>query len=188
MKTYLPAFVLLTFASVAWGGAILTVGDSSDAETVGNLVEVDVTVFGLPATLASYQFAIDFSPNVLSYATWQSGTIDNLDGTITLASSDVGLNFGGTLLRLYFNAIGPGTAFLSIPTSSVILLDASGNEIPFTGVDGRVYVDSPALYYTPVAEPNSLELLLIGMMGIAGWHQRRRCSGAPVKLEGGGLT
>ena len=155
MKNYLPIVVLLTFASVAWGGAILTVGNPSDAETVGNLVEVDVTIFGLPTTLASYQFDIDFTPGVLSDAT-QTGTIDNVSGTVKVTGSNVGMNFGGTLLRLYFNAIGPGTAFLSIPTSSVTLLDANGNQIPFTEVGGRVYVDSPALYYTSVPEPGCL--------------------------------
>ena len=77
MKYYLSVVVLLTFASVASGSAILTVGYPSDGETVGNLVEVDVTIFGLPTTLDSYQFAVDFTPSVLADVT-QIGTIDNV--------------------------------------------------------------------------------------------------------------
>ena len=46
--------------------------------------------------------------------------------TITgIAGHNVGMNFGGTLFKLYFTAIGPGTAFLSIPASSVSLWDAA---------------------------------------------------------------
>jgi len=83
MKNCLSAVLLLTFASVAWGGAILTVGNSSDNEAVGNMVEVDLTIFGLPATLDSYQFDVDFTPGVLSAMGTGSGTIDNVSGTIT---------------------------------------------------------------------------------------------------------
>ena len=186
MKYYLSVVVLLTFAGAASGGAILSVGNPSDAETVGNLVEVDVTIFGLPTTLGSYRFDVDFTPVVLSDVT-QTGTIDNSRGTVTIARSNVGLNFGGTLLRLYFNALGPGTAFLSIPALSVSLLDASGSQIPFTEVDGRVYVDSPALYSAPVPEPGSLWLLLIGLLGIGAAHLKRRRQ-APVKINSGGLA
>jgi hypothetical protein len=175
MKTFLSIVVLLTFTSVAWGGAILTVGDSIDYEAVGNMVEVDVTIFGLPATLNSYQLDVDFTPGVLWALGSGSGTIDNVDGTISgITGHNVGMNFGGTLFRLYFNAAGWGTDFLSIPTSSVILLDSSGNNIPFTTAGGRVYVDGAAPVLTP--EPRSLWLLLTGMLAIAAWHLKRRCS------------
>ena len=173
MKNCLSAVLLLTFASVAWGGAILTVGNSSDNEAVGNMVEVDLTIFGLPATLDSYQFDVDFTPGVLSAMGTGSGTIDNVSGTITgMTGHNVGLNFGGTLLRLYFNAVGPGSDFLSIPTSSVILLDSSGTQIPFTTVDGRVYVNGPAPSLAP--EPGSLWSLMIGMAAMGVWYLKKR--------------
>jgi len=173
MKNFVSAVLLLIFASAAWGGAILTVGSPSDNEAVGNMVEVDLTIFGLPTTLDSYQFDVDFTPGVLSAMGTGSGTIDNVNGTITgITGHNVGLNFGGTLLRLYFNAVGRGTDFLSIPTSSVILLDSSGNEIPFTTVDGRVFVDGPAPILTP--EPGSLWSLLIGMAAMGMWYLKKR--------------
>jgi hypothetical protein len=180
MKNYLSVVVLLTFASVAWGGAILTVGNSVDNEAVGNMVEVDVTIFGLPATLSSYQFDVDFTPGVLSALGTGSGTIDNVDGTISgITGQNVGLNFGGTLFRLYFSAVGQGTDFLWIPTSSVVLLDSIGNSIPFTTVDGRVYVDGAAPVLTP--EPRSLWLLLTGMLAIGAWHLKQRGLGVAKK-------
>jgi hypothetical protein len=174
MKNYLSVAVLMTFASVAWGGTILTVGNSVDYEATGNMVEVDVTIFGLPSTLSAYQFDVNFTPGVLSALGAGSGTIDNFDGTISgISGNNLNLNFGGTLFRLYFRAMGPGTDFLWIPTSSVILLDSSGNNIPFTTESARVYVNGGA---APILapEPRSLWLMLVGMLTIGAWHLSRR--------------
>ncbi len=174
MKNYLSVAVLLIFASVASGGAILTVGDPTDFWPAGSLVEVDVTLFGLPTTLDSYQVDIDFDPGVLSAVGANAGTIetmDNTSGNITIARSDVGLNFGGTLFRLYFTEVGAGLSFVSIPASSVTLLDSAGNAIPFTTVAGSVYSGGPAPTLTP--EPGSLWLLSIGMAAMGGWYLKQ---------------
>ncbi|MEO8053339.1 MAG: cohesin domain-containing protein [Acidobacteriota bacterium] len=123
--------------------ATLTIGNPNDNEAFGKPVEVEVTISGLATTLKSYGFDVDFTPSVLSAVATSSGTgtIDNIGGSISgVARDNVGLNFGGALLKLYFNAIGPGTCFLSIPTSSVSLLDSNGNEIPFATTDGKVSV------------------------------------------------
>ena len=189
MKYYLSAVVLLTFAGVASGGAILTAGEPNDFWPVGSLVEEDVTVFGLPATLDSYQLAIDFNPGVVCAvgvygATME--TMDNTGGSITIARNNVGLNYGGTLFRLYFQQVGAGFSFLSIPWSSVTLQDSAGNTIPFTAVGGSLSTGGPAPILAP--EPGSLGLLWIGMVGIGGFYLKRRRTLAPVKLNSGGLA
>jgi hypothetical protein len=192
MKSYLFVVALLTAASGASGAAVLTVGSSVDFESVGNLVVVDVTLFGLTTTLDSYRFDVDFTPGALSAWAAVPGTvdaIDNVGGTIKgIARSNIGLNFGGTLFRLYFNAVGPGNISLSIPAASVSLLDSGGNEIPFTTVGGNVHVDGGAPLTTP--EPRSLSLLLIGMavIGARFLKQRRPLIRKVVKLKSGGLA
>jgi hypothetical protein len=124
--------------------ATLRIGQDVDNETLGSSVEVNVTISALAATLDSYRFDVSFSPAVLSALPTNPGTVDNAAGTISgIARNNIGLNFGGTLLQIHFNAIGVGTAFLSIPTSSVTLLDSNGNKIPFTTKDGKVFVAAP---------------------------------------------
>jgi PEP-CTERM motif len=189
MKHYLSVVVLLTFAGVASGGAILTVGETSDFWPVGSLVEEDVTVFGLATTLDSYRLAIDFNPGVVRAVGVYGATteaMDNIGGAITIARKNVGLNYGGTLFRLYFQQVGAGFSFLSIPSSSVTLLDSGGNEIPFTAVGGSLSTGGPGPILTP--EPGSLGLLLIGMVGIGAFHLKRRRTLAPVRLNSGGLA
>ncbi len=190
MKYYLFVLVLLTFAGMASGGAILSVGEPSDFWPVGSLVEEDVTVFGLPATLDSYQLAIDFNPSVVDAVGVYGATMETMDnsgGSITVARNNVGLNYGGTLFRLYFQQVGAGWSFLSIPTSSVTLQDADGNAIPFTAVGGSLTTGGPTTP-TVAPEPGSLGLLLIGMAGIGGFYLKRRRALAPVKLNSGGLA
>jgi hypothetical protein len=145
----------------------------------------------LPATLDSYQLAIDFNPGIL-HAVGVYGatmeTMDNTGGTITISRSDVGLNYGGTLFKMYFEQVGAGFSFLSIPSSSVTLLDADGNAIPFTAVGGSVSTGGPAVAPILTPEPGSLGLLLIGMAGIGAYCLKRRRTLAPVKLNSGGLA
>ncbi len=176
VKNYLSAVILLTFASVSSGEAILTVGNGPDFESFGNLVEVDVTIFGLTTTLNAFQFDIDFTPGVLSGLGANVGTIENIDnvgGTaIGIARSSVGLNFGGTLVRFFFRAIGEGLSPLSIPASSVTLLDSDGNEIAFTTTGAYVVVGPQPIISTP--EPGSLWLSLIGIAGIVAFHLKQR--------------
>jgi hypothetical protein len=187
---YFSIVVLLTFASVAWGGAILTVGESNNFWPAGSMVEEDVTVFGLTATLDSHQLAIDFNPGVVCAVGVYGATMETMDnsgGTITIARSSVGLNYGGTLFKLYFQQVGAGFSFLSIPSSSVSLLDSDGNEIPFTAVGGSLSTGGgPAPILAP--EPGSLWLSLIGMAGIGAFYLKRRRTPAPVKLNSGGVA
>jgi hypothetical protein len=74
---------------------------------------------------------------------------------------------------MYFAQVGAGYSRLSIPTSSVTLLDSDGNSIPFTTVGGNVSTGGPAPILAP--EPGSLGLLLIGLVAVgAGYLKRRR--------------
>jgi hypothetical protein len=105
---------------------------------------VEVTLFGLTTTLASYRLDVKFTPGVLQAVATGSGTgtIDNTGGSITgITRDNVGLKPGGSLLKLFFKAVGPGTCPLS--ASNVSLLDSTGNEIQFTAVGGAVIVDRP---------------------------------------------
>lgn len=103
-----------------------------------------MTLFGLTTTLDSYRFDVSFTPGVLSFLGANVGTVENVDnvaGTVTgIARNNVGLNSGGTIVRLSFRAIGGGSSPLSIPPSSVILLDANGNKIPFKTQSGKEFV------------------------------------------------
>ena len=126
---YFCVVALLIFAGAASGGAILTAGPSNDFWPAGSLIEEDVTVFGLPTTLDSYRIAVNFNPSVLCAVGVYGAsmeTMDNNGGTITIARNNVGLNYGGTLFKLYFQQVGAGFSFLSIPASSVTLLDCGG--------------------------------------------------------------
>ena len=188
---YLFVVALLTFAGVASGGAILTVGDGSTFWPVGSLVEEDVTVFGLTTTLDSYQLAIDFNPGIVCALGVYGATMESMDntgGTITIARSNVGLNYGGTLFKLYFQQVGAGFSFLSIPLSNVTLLDSGGNEIPFTAAGGSLSTGGPAPAPILAPEPGSLWSLPIGMVGIGAFYVKRRRTLAPVKLNSGGLA
>lgn len=191
MKCYLSVAALLTFAGVASGGALLTAGESNDFWPVGSLVEEDVTVFGLTTTLDAYQLAIDFNPSVLCAVGIYGATMETMDntaGTITIARDNVGLAYGGTLFKLYFQQVGAGFSFLSIPSASVTLLDSDGNEIPFTAVGGSLSTGGPAPAPIVAPEPGSLWLLLLGMAGMGALYLKRRRRLAPVKLNSGGVA
>jgi hypothetical protein len=124
------------------GLATLTVGNPVNNASVGDQVEVDVTLFGLTTTLDSYRLDVTFTPGVLQAVATNSGTgdIDNAGGLIAgIARDNVGLAAGGTLVKLFFTAVGPGTCYLA--ASNVRLLDSAGNEIPFRAVGGSVSVD-----------------------------------------------
>ncbi len=122
---------------------VLMIGNDVNNEPFGSLVEVDVKIAGLAAILDSYRFDVAFTPGVLSFSGADRGTVqgfDNTAGTVTgIARSNVGLNAGGTLVKLRFKAIGAGTSVLSIPPTSVTLLC----KIPFTKKDGVVFVFDP---------------------------------------------
>lgn len=122
----------------------LTIGSNANNVPLGSPVEVAVAISGLATTLASYRFDVAFSPGILSALTTNPGTVDNAAGTITgIANSNVNLNFGATLLKLNFHAIGAGTCDLSIAAASVTLLDSNGSEIPFATTNGKVFVAAP---------------------------------------------
>jgi len=185
---YFAIVALLTFAGVASAGAILTAGESNDFWPAGSLIQEDVTVFGLTSTLDSYQLSIDFNPGVLCAVGVYGANMDNTAGTITIARDNVGLNYGGTLFKLYFQQVGAGFSFLSIPSSSVTLLDSGGNEIPFTVMRGSLSTGGPAPAPILASEPGSLGLLLIGMVGIGWFYLKQRRTPAPARLDSGGLA
>jgi general secretion pathway protein D len=179
------------------------------AVTQGDTFFVDILVAGA-SDLVAFQFDLAFNPAILSAndpvleGTFLSdagataffpGFVDNTLGTISfvanaLIGNDPGANGGGVLARVSFNAIGTGSATLSLtpgPFGSLIR-DANGDLVldddpvsPFFGLfavtfdeqilpaEGSVTVAAPTAGEVP--EPSTL--LLIGS-GLAAAVRRRR--------------
>ena len=177
--------------------------------TQGDTFFVDIRVAGA-ADLVSFQFDLAFDASILSAndpvveGTFLSdvggtaffpGFVDNSLGTISfianaLTGNDPGATGNGVLARVSFNAIGTGTAALSLtpgPFGSLIrdangdlVVDADPNS-PFfglfavtfdeqlAGAENAVRVDAPAASGVP--EPSTL--MLIGT-GLAAAVRRRR--------------
>jgi len=177
--------------------------------TQGDTFFVDIAVAGA-VDLVSFQFDLAFDPAILSAndpvlegtflsnvggTSFFPGFVDNSAGTISFVANVLtgndpfGANGGGVLARVSFNAIGTGSAALSVtpgPFGSLfrdengdLVEDESGlfvvafdEQIP--PVTGAVTADAPPAG-SEVPEPSTL--LLIGG-GLAAAVRRRRANRA----------
>src|ERR1700722_2203091 len=78
----------------------------------------------------------------------------------TLVGPGPGANGSGTLAIINFSALMSGNSAINL--SNVFLLNASGGNISFSLSNGNVIVGN----ISAVPEPESLSLLLIGLLGI----------------------
>jgi hypothetical protein len=169
-------FSLPTFADSM---PTLSIDPASSILSVGSNVTLDVNIANV-TDLYAFQFDLSFAPSLLSAVSivegtflpgggatfFIPGTIDNVGGTValtadTLLGSGPGVDGSGTLAILTLTGLAPGTS--AIDLSNVFLLDSNLNSIGASLQSGSVTITSPT---TPVSEPNTLVLLLAGVVGV----------------------
>lgn len=145
----------------------------------GTTFSLAINVGGV-SNLSGFQFSFSFNPAVisatsitagsfLSGGTFAGGVIDNTAGMISLTTGNGGTATGsGTLAVIFFTALAPGASGLNL--SNVVLLDASGRPINFSISNGSITV-TPV---TPVPEPATISLLLLGVAPFAVRRLRKR--------------
>ncbi|HUB81070.1 MAG TPA: hypothetical protein VMB03_19835 [Bryobacteraceae bacterium] len=121
---------------------------------VGNPLAVAVNISGVN-NLFAFQVGLMFPPATIAAESTSGGQflpgyfvpgqIDGTNGVIAaVAGAEIGMVAGvsgnGTLCTIQFMPTAIGSATISIPISSVILLDSNLNEIPFTVTGSTVSV------------------------------------------------
>ena len=188
MRLKLLLFVLIGLSAAPAGAApILSFSPSSSTVSAGESFAVDIAVTGA-VDLYAYEFSIGFNPAVLAAtgivegsflsgggATFFiSGTINNVAGSVvatgdTLLTAISGVNGGGVIARVQFNALTGGSSALNL--FDVLLLDSQLSGITTTVGGGSVTVTSN----TPTAVPEPASMILLGT-GFGTILVRRRLS------------
>jgi hypothetical protein len=181
----LGLLIFVVFGSVAaFADPILNIETPVAPVNVGGTFDVFINVTDA-VDLYAFQFDITFDPAILSAQSvaegpflpsggstfFIPGTIDNSTGSITFTANTLlgavsGINDGGRLAELEFQAIGQGTSPITL--SNVLLLDSNFSEISFSTTDGSIRVDNP----NPTPEPATMLLMAFGS-GIMGGGIRR---------------
>ncbi|MES3025377.1 MAG: cohesin domain-containing protein [Pseudomonadota bacterium] len=186
MKTLRQLFciALLLACNLVQAKATLSVAPPSKPVAVGDTIEVFVMVANAN-DLFGFQFDFMFDQTVFAAQSvtqgsflpnhgntlFVPGTIDNDEGIVSFNASTLlgqgrGAKGDGILLAFSFTAISAGTAAFSIVAP--VLLNSALNVLPFTSTVAMVTV-------SPIPEPATYLLLLIGLAGLGGF--KRFCSG-----------
>lgn len=174
MKSLLACVFLLSCASATAGS--ISIEPAAAFTLVGSPVSLAVNVSGL-TDLFAFQFDVGFNPAVLAATSvtegplfaagvsFSPGVIDNTTGSITfiadsLSGGGPGISADGSLVRLFFQAIGVGSS--GVDLSNVILLDSALHDITATAMGGTVTIGG-----STVPEPATFALVLAGMVAVA---------------------
>ncbi|HEY1089739.1 MAG TPA: cohesin domain-containing protein [Burkholderiaceae bacterium] len=172
-------------SSMAAADATVTISATPNPTTVGSVVGVDILISGV-TDLYGYQFSLGFNSSVLQAVSstegaflgtggstfFDGGSIDNGTGNIsfvfdTLVGAVPGVNGGGVLAHVNFNAVGAGTNVFAF--SDGIFLDSALADITTTFQPGTVLV-------TAVPEPAAYALFAFGLAGIGLVARRRKAA------------
>ena len=165
-------------AALPMTAATISVVPSSATATVGDTITADINISDV-LDLYAFQFDVSFAPGVLSANTptdglflnsggFFSGFTDNAAGTITfIADSLVGLMPGisgaGTLARIQFTAVGPGTSPITI--GNPVLLDSNLFDIAAITNGSTVTVSA-------IPEPGTVSFVLLGLAALVAVSSR----------------
>lgn len=186
IKKLLCAVALLVGGALgAMASPVLSVSPSANNVTVGTTFSVDIRITGV-TDLYGWQLDLNFGPSGLLNASpategsffggttsfFGAGTVDNTGGTITsmfnALSGSSGVNGDGILASLSFEAIGEGTATLSL--MNVLLSNSNLDDIFFSWPDNAL---SAAVNISrdggnfDLPEPTTLALLALALAGAA---------------------
>jgi hypothetical protein len=177
--------ISLSHAGLVSAAPIVSLSPTPATAAVGDLISLDLTLTDFD-DLFAYQFDIIFDPAILQISGVTDGefltsgggisvfggvfalALDNSAGVITILDSLLGpappafgVSGAGVLATLVFSAVLPGTT--DILFSSSILENSSGLAIDATFTSGQVTVTDAGGGVTPVPEPGTLSLVLLGM-------------------------
>jgi hypothetical protein len=177
----------LLFASVPGHAAIiLSLDSAAQSVPLGSEYGVDLNISGLGngVALGAYDFAVGFDPGVLAFSTAVFGNGLNLTGLGSIQTIMPGpgsveifeLSFDSpddlitlqpssfNLMTLLFNTLSTHQAS-PITLTSLGVGDAYGSALSVTLHDATVSV-------TPVSEPETFALMLVGLVAL-GWFKKR---------------
>ena len=156
--------------------AAATISVESAIVQKGAAFSLDVSTTGI-ADLYAFQFDLIFDPMLVAATSVQQGSllsgsggffpgfIDNVVGNVTIVADTLsgpvsGVSGSGTFARVEFNALSAGVTQVSL--SNVIVLDSGLADIVTVVDDGALTITDSS---TPVPEPTTLGLFVVGMLG-----------------------
>lgn len=157
----------------------------SNTVTVGSSFFLDINIADV-SDLFGFAFGVSYDPTLLRANSIVEGSffpagagffipgdIDNALGSIALSGDAlIGEIFGasgsGTLARLNFTALGPGTSTVSL--TDLFMLDSAFDEI--AGDTQGASVTAAASTTAPIPEPGTMMLFGSGLLAV--WRGRRK--------------
>jgi hypothetical protein len=177
-EAYEYASGAITIQAEPTDGTRVYVEPAEQTVSIGDSLSIAINIEAVTG-LAGFQLDLDYNPAVLEalaieedpFLPSSGGTfcldelINKTTGTITniaCAKTDTGgVNGGGTLAIITFNAVGAGTS--DIVLRNIALSDLSGQLIPYTVAHGRVMVtEYPSWDVNRDGKVDIIDLVLVG--------------------------